>query len=78
MTVECVRYLRQQFPDVIVSVEVEKPQRPGLEMLAAVADIVFYSKSWALVSTTKIDGKLVCGELDVLIQLSIGKWIQVC
>ena len=78
MTVECVRYLRQQFPDVIVSVEVEKPQRPGLEMLAAVADIVFYSKSWALVSTPKIDGKLVCGELDVLIQLSIGKWIQVC
>ncbi|PLN78745.1 putative ketohexokinase [Aspergillus taichungensis] len=48
VTVECIRYLRQQFPNVIVSVEVEKPQRPGLEMLAAVADIVFYSKSWAL------------------------------
>lgn len=78
MTVECVRYLRQRFPDVIVSVEVEKPQRPGLDMLAAVADIVFYSKSWALVGTTKIDGRLVCGEFDVLIQSPIGEWIQVC
>lgn len=30
-----------------VSVEVEKPGRPGLESLAAEADIVFYSKSWS-------------------------------
>jgi len=30
-----------------VSVEVEKPGREGLEELAAEADVVFYSKSWA-------------------------------
>lgn len=59
MTVECIRYLRQQLPDVVVSVEVEKPQRPGLEMLAAEADIVFYSKSWALVSIIKIANYLM-------------------
>ncbi|EYE93692.1 pfkB family kinase [Aspergillus ruber CBS 135680] len=43
-----IKYLRQQFPSVRVSVEVEKPQRPGLQELAVEADVVFYSKSWAL------------------------------
>lgn len=33
-----------------ISVEVEKPGREGLERLVAEADVVFYSKSWALVS----------------------------
>ena len=33
-----------------VSVEVEKPNREGLVELAAEADVVFYSKSWAEVS----------------------------
>jgi ketohexokinase len=50
VTVECVRYLRRQFPSATLSVEVEKPNRPGLEELAAEADVVFYSKSWAQVS----------------------------
>ena len=30
-----------------ISVEVEKPQRAGLRNLAALADVVFYSRSWA-------------------------------
>ncbi len=44
-----MRYLRQQHPNVKISVEVEKPAREGLQDLAALADIVFYSKSWAQV-----------------------------
>ena len=45
-----MRYLRQRFPAVKISVEVEKPGRAGLEDLAAEANVVFYSKSWAKVS----------------------------
>ncbi|KAI1410928.1 hypothetical protein F5Y13DRAFT_166599 [Hypoxylon sp. FL1857] len=44
---ECIRYLRQSFPNTRVSVEVEKPGRGGLEDLAAEADVVFYSRTWA-------------------------------
>ncbi|KAL4889944.1 pfkB family kinase [Aspergillus ambiguus] len=43
----CIRYLRQNFPSVRISVEAEKPARPGLQELAVEADVVFYSKSWA-------------------------------
>ncbi|KAI0129322.1 Ribokinase-like protein [Hypoxylon sp. NC0597] len=46
-TLQCIRYLRQSFPNTRVSVEVEKPGRGGLEDLAAEADVVFYSRSWA-------------------------------
>jgi len=52
VTIECIHYLRQSYPAVKVSVEAEKPNRPGLQELAAEADIVFYSKSWAKVSTS--------------------------
>lgn len=45
----CIRHLRERHPSVRVSVEVEKPGRPGLQELAAEADVVFYSKSWAQV-----------------------------
>lgn len=48
VTVECVRMLRRVLgDDTTVSVEVEKPGRQGLRELAAEADVVFYSKSWA-------------------------------
>lgn len=40
-----MRYLRQRFPTVRISVEVEKPTRAELQDLAADADVVFYSKS---------------------------------
>ncbi|KAI0840244.1 Ribokinase-like protein [Hypoxylon sp. FL0890] len=46
-TLQCIRYLRESFPNTRVSVEVEKPGRGGLEDLAAEADVVFYSRSWA-------------------------------
>ncbi|KAI1377410.1 Ribokinase-like protein [Hypoxylon crocopeplum] len=46
-TLQCIQYLRQSFPKTRVSVEVEKPGREGLEELAAEADVVFYSRSWA-------------------------------
>ena len=51
VTVQCMRYLHQQFPSVKISVEVEKPARAGLKELAREADVVFYSRSWAQVST---------------------------
>ncbi|KAF9886631.1 Ribosome biogenesis protein brx1 [Aspergillus nanangensis] len=47
VTLSCIRFLRQAFPSVRVSVEVEKPGRPGLQELAMEADVVFYAKSWA-------------------------------
>jgi len=44
-----MQYLRQRYPRVRISVEVEKPGRVGLQELAAEADVVFYAKSWAQV-----------------------------
>jgi ketohexokinase len=38
-------------PDAKISVEVEKPGREGLIELAAEADVVFYSKGWAVVDS---------------------------
>ncbi|KAK8066986.1 Ribokinase-like protein [Apiospora hydei] len=46
-TLRCIQYLRQALPKASISVEVEKPDREGLQELAAEADVVFYSKSWA-------------------------------
>ncbi|KAF3065173.1 Ketohexokinase [Daldinia childiae] len=46
-TLQCIRHLRRSFPNTRVSVEVEKPGREGLEDLAAEADVVFYSRTWA-------------------------------
>lgn len=45
-----MRYLRQRFPSITISVEIEKAGREGLQDLATEANIVFYSKSWAKVS----------------------------
>ncbi|EPE02944.1 pfkb family kinase [Ophiostoma piceae UAMH 11346] len=44
---ECLCYLRYSPHRVTVSIEVEKPNRSGLRELAALADVVFYSKTWA-------------------------------
>ncbi|KAJ5542240.1 hypothetical protein N7535_004663 [Penicillium sp. DV-2018c] len=46
-TLECIHYVRDQFPASKISVEVEKPGRPGLQELADTADVVIYSKAWA-------------------------------
>ncbi|KAF7588789.1 hypothetical protein BBP40_005220 [Aspergillus hancockii] len=47
VTLACIQYLRQHFSSIRISVEAEKPGRPGLQELAMEADVVFYSKSWA-------------------------------
>ncbi|KAK3299292.1 Ribokinase-like protein [Chaetomium fimeti] len=46
-TLRCIRYLRRVTPASTISVEVENPHREGLVELAAEADAVFYSRSWA-------------------------------
>lgn len=57
-TLECIRYLRRHaavarkgtVPATVIlkiSVELEKPQREGLQELAYEADLIFYSRSWA-------------------------------
>lgn len=43
----CIRYLKRTYPDVRISLEAEKPGRPGLAELVPEADIVLFSKSWA-------------------------------
>ncbi|KAJ5373025.1 hypothetical protein N7517_005031, partial [Penicillium concentricum] len=47
VTLECIHYIRKHFPEAQISVEVEKPGRPGLQELADEADVVLYSKGWA-------------------------------
>ncbi|KAJ5648524.1 Ribokinase-like protein [Penicillium lividum] len=47
VTLGCIQHLRRQFPSASVSVELEKPGREGLDKLAELADVVFYSKTWA-------------------------------
>ncbi|KAJ5824972.1 hypothetical protein N7447_007312, partial [Penicillium robsamsonii] len=47
VTLECIHYIRSHFPGAEISVEVEKPGRPGLQELADEADVVLYSKGWA-------------------------------
>jgi ketohexokinase len=49
VTLSCMRHIREHYPSIKISVEVEKPGREGLQELAQEADIVFYSKSWAQV-----------------------------
>ena len=46
-TLKCINSVRGN-PDITISVEIEKPKREGLQELAKEADVVFYSKSWAV------------------------------
>ncbi|KAL1613128.1 hypothetical protein SLS60_001360 [Paraconiothyrium brasiliense] len=46
-TAQCVRFLRDEFPECRISVECEKPERTGMVEVARMADVVFYSKLWA-------------------------------
>ncbi|CAK3743979.1 pfkB family kinase [Lecanosticta acicola] len=46
-SIQCLKWLKQEYPDCTRSVEVEKPNRPGLDKMAEEADIVFFSKTWA-------------------------------
>lgn len=44
---KCIQLLRDVLPKAQVSVEIEKPGREGLPELAAEADVVFFSRTWA-------------------------------
>ncbi|KAH7318650.1 Ribokinase-like protein [Stachybotrys elegans] len=46
-TKECIQIVHQLHPDAPVSIEIENPGRAGLEELAGLADVVFYSRAWA-------------------------------
>lgn len=47
-TIACMQYVRSQREGGLkISVELEKPGRPGLQELAYEADLIFYSKAWA-------------------------------
>jgi hypothetical protein len=66
-TLSCIRHIRQIYPEAKISVEVEKPGREGLRDLAAAADLVFYSRSWAEViyhhpSSLCWEGRWLTGE----------------
>ena len=50
VTLRCIQCVRSRYSDAKISVEVEKPGRKGLDELAAEADVVFYSRSYAIVS----------------------------
>ncbi|KAJ5754095.1 uncharacterized protein N7511_008248 [Penicillium nucicola] len=47
VTIKCIEYIRLHYTGAQITVEVEKPGRPGLQELAETADVVFYSKGWA-------------------------------
>lgn len=50
ITVACMQYLKSHprlRDSLTISVELEKPGRPGLQELVCEADVVFYSRSWA-------------------------------
>ena len=55
---ECISYLRRSHPSAKISVEVEKPGRAGLDELAAKADVVFISRSWAQASGSHFSVKI--------------------
>lgn len=58
---QCLQWLKSEYPGCVRSVEVEKPNRPGLENMALEADVVFFSKTWAEAAGFS-DAKLLLGE----------------
>jgi ketohexokinase len=63
VTVKCMDYVRNYYPEAKISVECEKPNREGLQALAQKADIVFYSKSWGRVSQVYVPSLLISSRL---------------
>ncbi|KAK7915065.1 PfkB family kinase [Apiospora marii] len=48
VTLKCMKHLRLKYPGVKISVELDEPARPGMPDLAPHADVVFFTKSWAV------------------------------
>ncbi|KAL1895218.1 hypothetical protein Sste5346_005363 [Sporothrix stenoceras] len=73
-TLKCIKHLisrRNTNNNVTISVEVEKPGREGLRDLAALADVVFYSKTWAESEGYDSAEACLCGEAASLPQASL-------
>ncbi|KAK3187067.1 hypothetical protein K4F52_004233 [Lecanicillium sp. MT-2017a] len=73
-TLECMRLLRQTLPRAKISVEVEKPGREGLLKLAAEADVVFYSRTWAETRGHKTAESCLRNEARGRASLSLCPW----
>lgn len=58
-----MQYIAKTRGEATISVEIENPDRTGLEKLVEVADVVFYSKSWAWVSPSATHTRRVEYEL---------------
>lgn len=60
VVLQCVRWLRRTYRSgrVWVSVECEKPEREGMRDVAALADVVFYSRLWAEVCPSLLSPSL--------------------
>ena len=65
-------------PSSTVSVEVEKPNREGLVELAAEADVIFYSRSWAEVSSCRSCGVEYMGDSCRPLNCQSGPRIHQC
>ena len=74
ITLQCLQHLRHHLPTVTISVEVEKPDRKGLQDLAALADVVFYSKSWARVCIPTTHRAV---SHSLLMRCDEGEWLRI-
>ncbi|EFW99934.1 hypothetical protein CMQ_252 [Grosmannia clavigera kw1407] len=73
VTLACIGHVHQaRQADVVVSVEIENPDRQGLRALAAEADVVFYSKLWAQGQGYADAEACLRGEAASLRQASVG------
>lgn len=77
VAIDCVKAIRERLPRAKISIECEKPRRPGLPELAAEGDFVFYSKDWAQVGD---DGTyMVCpGKLANIVDISAESRLLIC
>ncbi|KAK7985650.1 pfkB family kinase [Apiospora saccharicola] len=48
VSLACIRYLRRRYPGVKISVKLKDPAIEGLQELSLHADVIFFSKRWAL------------------------------
>ncbi|EME46639.1 hypothetical protein DOTSEDRAFT_70601 [Dothistroma septosporum NZE10] len=67
----CMDWLRHKYPDVTLSAEIEKPNREGLDRMAAAADVVFFSKTWAEARDFESAGDLLEAQAECLPQASL-------
>ena len=74
ITSACIDYVRVCHPKALISVEIEKPYRDGLQELAQKADVVFFSKGWAQVRKIQTSVTIVGSERN----LRVGPRVPKC